>query len=152
MTELLMTEVGGYPLARILTVASMVLTVALLLWSLSKGKRRAKVRPWFDIARALAQIAAVVAVAWFTGVSTPVCLVVGCVLLGLVIGVVQGTQLRLAVDDGKVFATRSVIGLVIWGGGLVLMQGAGLANRTGLLRLGQGISWFSIGINFGIWV
>ena len=44
-------------------------------------------------------------------------------------------------------AKRNLAGFAVWGAGLIMMQGAGLANRTGLLQLGQTITWFSIGVN-----
>lgn len=137
-------------LTQILTTASIVLTLALLAWSLSKGLRRSRLRPVFDIVRIVVQIAVVVTIPMLTGVTTPTTMLLGAVALGGAVGFFQGQHLEVAIEGKKIFVNRSIVGFVIWGGGLILMQAAGLANRTGLVQIGQGISWLSIGIAVGL--
>jgi len=136
----------------LLTYVSIAVTLALLLWSLSKGLKRTRLRAGFDAARIVIQIAVAVAIPLITGVTTPAPLIIGASVLGLALGFEQGQRLRVECERDSVFVSRSVAGLVVWGVGLLLMQGAGLANRTGLLQLGQAITWFSVGIAVGLMI
>ncbi|KAG1647609.1 hypothetical protein GQR58_030467 [Nymphon striatum] len=134
----------------IITAVSIALTVVMLAFSLSKGLRKSRLRPVFDVVRVLIQVGAAVAVPIITAVVTPPLLMVGAVLIGVAVGVAQGMFVNVEVENDHVFASRSIIGFVIWGAGLLMMQGAGLANRTGLVEIGQAVTWLSIGISVGL--
>lgn len=143
-------ESVGVSVTQIITAASIVLTVLMLGFSLWKGLRRARLRPLFDITRVVIQSAIAVAVPVLTNVVSPAYMVLGPALVGLALGLLQGQRLKVEIDQARLYATRSMVGFMIWGAGLVLMQGAGLANRSGLVEIGQAVTWLSIGISVGL--
>ena len=130
----------------VIAIIAICLTVALLLWSLTKGLQRLRLRPYFDVARILVQVAVAVAIPAITGVTMSIGLVVGSVVVGLILGLAQSRGLLvelielIELIDDDIFVSRSMISFMIWGGGLVLMQAAGLANRTGLVQIGQAVT------------
>ena len=144
------TNANEFTLTEIITAVSIALTIALLVFTLWKGLKRARLRPLLDVARVVLQAATAVAIPLITGVTTAAGLVLASLAIGLVLGLLQGGRLELEVDDDRLYATRSSVGFAIWGIGLVLMQGAGLANRTGLVEIGQAVTWLSIGITAGL--
>lgn len=143
-------ESGVPSLSQIITVTSVVLSVLSLSFALSKARALLPLRPVFDYARLALQTVAVLAMASLSGVSTAPTLLLGAALLGGGLGYFQGASIEVSVDAGRVWLRRSLVGVAIWGGGLVLMQVAGLANRAGVVRLGQAIAWFSIGLTVGL--
>ena len=104
---------------QIISLASIALTVLMLGLSLWKGLRRARLRPLLDVARVVLQAATAVAVPLITKVITPLPLVIAPLAIGSALGAVQGRRLQVEADAGRLFATRSFAGFVVWGIGLV---------------------------------
>ncbi len=140
----------GISVTQIITAVSIALTIVLLGFSLWKGLKRARLRPLLDVTRIVLQAATAVAIPLITGVATSPFVVIASLAIGLLLGALQGQRLQLEVEGTRLFATRSMAGFVVWGVGLVLMQGAGLANRTGLVEIGHAVTWLSIGITAGL--
>ena len=137
-------------LQRIIATLSIMLSVGALLYALAKSRVRLPLRPAFDVGRLAVQVVGVLVMARLSGVTTSTVLLIGAAVLGVGLGAMQGQSLEVSVEQGRVWTRRSVLGVVIWGGGLVLMQVAGLANRAGAVRLGQAVAWFSIGVAVGL--
>ncbi|MFQ5554208.1 MAG: hypothetical protein ACE5GC_02410, partial [Acidimicrobiia bacterium] len=114
------------------------------------ARRQARIRPGFDVARVVLGIGSAIVLGLVTAVQTPGWLAVVAVGAGAALGYFQGGQLQVTIRDGSGFATRTMLGIVLWGGGLLAMQAAGLASRTGVFRLGQALAFFSIAITVGL--
>lgn len=149
-TVLGQTSTVTLSVTQILTTASILLTVLMLGLSLWKGLNRSRLRPTLDVLRIVIQSSVAVAIPLITGVTTEPAFIVGPAVGGLALGVLQGQRLLVEVDESQLYARRSKVGFLLWGAGLVLMQGAGLANRTGLVEIGQAVTWFSIGVSVGL--
>ncbi|MCP3857605.1 MAG: hypothetical protein GY698_23245, partial [Actinomycetia bacterium] len=85
-----------------------------------------------------------------TGASTPVGIALLCAVGGLAVGFWQGRETVVRLIDGELFAKRTLIGVVLWSGGLAGMQLAGLGNRSGLFSVGQAIGIFSMSTTVGL--
>ncbi len=128
-------------------IAGTAVAVAL---TLKMGFKSMPIRPVFDWARLGVQAGLAVLIPVASGVTTPLALIVGAVPVGVLVGFMQGQQLDVRVENAKLVAQRSATGFAIWGGGIVLVQIAAVASRSGLVQIGLGISWFSIGIGLGL--
>ena len=126
-----------------------VISAALLIRSLRRARHPMVVRELFDAARHRLAMAAVVAVVVITGVRAPTPVLALSLVAGLLFGLVTGSSMLLEPRDRRIYATRSVVGAAIWGAGLVSAQCAGLADRTGLFRVGQAVSWFGVATAVG---
>lgn len=135
---------------QVLVVVAIIVSIAALGYALAKARQALPVRPLFDGLRLIVQIAAVVAMARLSGVTTAFELLVGAGLLGVGLGALQGNASEAWIEQGKTWSRRSPLAIAIWGGGLVLMQAAGLANRAGLVQVGQAVAWMSIGATIGM--
>lgn len=132
-----------------LAIVATAVSAALLLRSLRRGRAPAVVRQVFDAARGVVQLAAVVAIVVITGVRSPLPLLLIAVGVGLATGAFIGSTLQLELRERRVFARRSIVGAAVWGGGLMVAQLAGIADRAGVFRVGQAISWFGLAVAIG---
>ncbi|HSR15582.1 MAG TPA: hypothetical protein VLL51_07505, partial [Gemmatimonadales bacterium] len=127
----------------------LVITVALLAFAVATCRRPAPVRMRRDVLRIVVSVVAILVMARITGVSTPAGLVALAIGGGLLLGALQGWNTKVLKQDGKVLAAKAPAGVAAWGMGVLVMQGAGIASRTGALQLGQGISWLGASVLAG---
>lgn len=137
-------------LSQLVVVFSTAVSAAVLYLSLRKAAREVRIRAGFEWARIVLGIGGVFTVGVVVGVQTPRALTVGAVVVGGAIGYFQGQQTLVFLRDSKLWAKRTVWGIALWSVGLVAMQAAGLGSKTGLFRLGQAISFFSMSVALGI--
>jgi hypothetical protein len=133
-------------------VGSIVLTVVSLTFAVLFIRRQARIRFGFDVARAVVGVTAILVMAAVAGVTTPVGAVGGAIAAGLALGFLQGSSVQVASGERGFYARRSPLGIVLWGVGIVAMQAAGLAARSGMVRIGQTIAWFSVCLGVGLMV
>jgi hypothetical protein len=137
-------------LARAITIGSIVLTVASLTFAVIFARKRSRIRPGFDLTRAVVGIAAILAMAAVTKVTTSTVAVVVAIAVGLALGFAQGSAVEISTGERGLYARRSPVGVVLWGAGIVTMQAAGIASRTGTVRVGQTLAWFSACLGIGL--
>ncbi len=142
---------GEWP-ARAITIGSIVLTVASLAVAVLFARKASRIRVGFDVARAAVGVVAILAMAAITHVTTPLFAVVLAIAGGLALGFTQGTTLEVSRTERGWFARRSPVGIVLWGAGIVAMQAAGIASRTGIVKIGQTLAWFSVCLGIGLLV
>ena len=142
----------GEGLARAITIGSIVLTVASLGLAVVFARKKTRIRIGFDLTRAIVGIGAILVMAAVTNVTTSTLAVLLAVAGGLALGFTQGSSLEISTGERGFYARRSPIALVGWGAGIIVMQAAGIASRSGAVRLGQTIAWFSACLGIGLLV
>ncbi len=121
------------------------LSVVGLLWTLRGAGKEKRVRPKLDTARVI--IISVVAIATTILLAhTPPWAIAAGVGLGAILGWMQGRNVTLRTDGPRTFEKRKVIAIFAFAVGLVVSQGAGLLNRTGVIGIGVGVSFLSAAI------
>lgn len=151
MTVLLaQLDANASPLQRVLAGLLIAFSVAALFFALTRALKQMPIRPVFDYLRLGLQVGGVVIMASVVGISSEPQSLVVAAAVGLVVGLFQGNSLRISVANERVWAQRSRIGVAIWGASLIAMQIAGFANRAGIVKLGQVVAWFSVGITVGV--
>ncbi len=140
----------GEGAARAIAIGSIALTVASLTVAVIFTRKRSRIRVGFDVTKAVVSVIAITEMARVTGVTTPGVATAIAIAVGLGLGFAQGSSLKVSSGERGFYATRSPIGIALWGMGIVLMQGAGIAARTGTLRVGQTIAWFSACLGIGL--
>jgi len=133
----------GEGLARAIVIGSIALTAASLTLAVVCVRKRSRIRPRFDLTRAVVGVGAVLVMAEVTHVTTPWVTVDAAIAVGLALGFAQGSALEISRGERGFYARRSPAGVVLWGVGIVMMQAAGIASRTGTVRIGQTLAWFS---------
>lgn len=137
---------------RIFAVVGLVVSLLGLLMALLLMRKETRIRPVMEFIRiGLAAVMAVVSISLFAR-GAPAWAVVAALAGGGLLGFLQGRNLSLRVDGDKVFAKRGVMALFAFAGGLVLIQIAGLLNRTGVIHLGIALSFASAAITVGLMV
>lgn len=119
----------GKGLAQVVTFGSIALTVLSLVIAVLTARSRSRIRPAFDVTRAVVGVGAIVIMAAISGVTTPVFLVGLAIVVGTALGFAQGAHLLVVPGQGGLFARRSPVALALWGAGIVVMQAAGIAVR-----------------------
>lgn len=137
-------------LSQLVVVFSTAVSAAVLYLSLRKAAREVRIRPAFEWARIALGIGGALLIGIIVGVQTPQILAIGAVVAGGAIGYFQGQQTIVSIRDSKLWAKRTIWGIALWSGGLIAMQLAGLGSRTGLFRIGQAISFFSMAVALGL--
>lgn len=138
-----------WDIPRTIGVVSTVATVFFLLIAVLACRQPSPVRIRWDLARMALSGAAIVVMAMITRVSTPGPAIGGAILAGVLLGSVQGWSSKIETVENRIQARRSAWGLGAWAIGVVVMQSAGVASRTGTLKLGQTISWFGLALLVG---
>lgn len=136
--------------ARAISVFSILLTIGGLAVAANVMRRLLPIRIGWDVARVAISVGVVVVMAAVTGVTTPVPLAILALAGGLGLGVVQGRGIEIEEMAGRLVHRRTVVGIVVWGGGILVAQGAGLASRAGALQLGQAVAYFGVGASAGM--
>lgn len=134
---------------RSIGVAMTVLSVALLVISVRAARLPARLRLRRDVVRLVLQTggAAWIATASGVGVSIPVITAAGTV--GAIAGWYQGRTVDVSHRGEQIYIRRSLLGMLVWAGGLLLMQLAAFVNQAGLVDVGHAMSWFSAGVTTG---
>lgn len=140
----------GEGLARVLTIGSIGLTVVSLTVAVVFARKHSRIRIGFDLARAVVGVGAILLMAAVTHVTTPMGAIVAAVVVGAGLGFAQGSSLEVSPGERGFYAQRSPLGIALWGIGIVIMQGAGIASRAGTVRIGQTIAWFSACLGIGL--
>ncbi len=133
-----------------ITIGSIVLTVASLTLAVVFARKKTRIRVGFDVARAVIGVGAILAMAMITNVVTPVIAVLVAIAVGVGLGFTQGSTVEISAGEKGLYAKRTPIALVGWGAGIILMQAAGIASRTGAVQLGQTVAWFSACMGIGL--
>jgi hypothetical protein len=137
-------------MARIITMGAIGLTVVSLVLAVTFAKRRTRIRIGLDLVRATISVGAILVMAALTRVATPAAAVGAAIVVGFGLGFAQGSRLDVTAGEHGLHAKRSPAALALWGVGVVLMQAAGLASRTGAIQLGQTVAWFSACLGVGL--
>jgi hypothetical protein len=140
----------GEGVARATTIGAIALTVVSMVFAVLFARKRARVRIVFDLLRAGVSIGAILLMATLVGVATPGIAVAGAVAAGLGLGFAQGAHLEVTSGEGGFLAKRSPGALALWCVGVILMQAAGLASRSGAIQVGQAVAWFSACLGIGV--
>ncbi len=140
----------GEGFARAITIISIILTVGSLALAFALARRRSRIRPGFDAARAVVGVGAIVVVALLAHTWAPVAATVPAIAAGLGLGFAQGATLSISPGAGGFFARRSPLAMGLWGAGILIVQVAGIAARTGVVQIGQTIAWFSACLGIGL--
>ncbi len=138
-----------WDIPRIIGVVSIVASVFFLLIAVLACRRPSPVRIRWDLARMVLSGVAIVVMAMITRVSTPGPAIGGATLAGVLLGSVQGWSSKIETVENRILARKSAWGVGAWAVGVVVMQSAGVASRTGTLKLGQTISWFGLALLVG---
>ncbi len=136
----------------LITVVSILVTGVLLIRQLRRATKRIRLRPRLDLLRIVVQLGAVIVVAALLGAGAPIAALVLVGLFAVGPGYVQGRNLEISDDDGKLYAVRNTVAVAVWGVGLVIMQFAGLLRRTGILSVGQATAWVGVGLAIGLMI
>ncbi len=136
----------------LVTVVSILVTGGLLVRQLRRASKRIRLRPRLDIARIVIQFGSVILIAVLLGAGAPILALVFVGLFAVGPGYVQGRNLEISDDDGRLYAVRNTVAASVWGVGLVIMQLAGLLKRTGILGLGQATAWVGVGLAVGLMI
>lgn len=137
---------------RVVAVAGLVISLLGLLFALLLMRRETRIRPVMEIIRiGLAAVMAIVSITLFAR-GAPAWAVVAALAGGGLLGFLQGRNLSLRRDGEKIMAKRGVIALLAFAGGLILIQIAGLLNRTGVIQMGIALSLASAAITVGLMV
>ncbi len=137
-------------LSQLVVVFSTAVSAAVLYLSLRRAAREVRIRASFEWARIVLGIGGAFIVGVVVGVQTPQALAVAAIVAGGSIGYFQGQQTIVSIRDSKPWAKRTIWGIALWSAGLIAMQLAGLGSKTGLFRLGQAISFFSMSVALGL--
>jgi len=137
-------------LARVISIGSIVFTIASLALAVVFARKKTRIRVGFDLARSVIGVLAILVMATVTNVSTSTLAVLLAVVGGLALGFGQGSRLEFTEDEKGFHARRNPAAIALWGFGIVIMQAAGLASRAGAVRLGQTIAWFSVCLGIGL--
>ena len=99
-------------------------------------------RPMFDVIRVAVIGGAAVGSLVLLG-DTPIWAVAAGVGGGGTLGWIQGRNVAVRTAGKRAYEKRNVLAIIAFGVGLVLSQGAGLLNRTGVIGIGVGITFLS---------
>jgi hypothetical protein len=136
--------------SKLVVILSTAISAAVLFLSLRKAASEVRIRPAFEWARIALGIGGALLIGMIVGVQTSQVLAIGAIVTGGAIGYFQGQQTIVSIRDSKLWAKRTIWGIALWSGGLIAMQLAGLGSRTGLFRIGQAISFFSMSVALGL--
>lgn len=135
---------------RIIGLVLLLVSIAGIVVALRMLRRELPVRPKYDAIRLAIALGSALLITAVLSIGTPASLVAGGLGLGLVLGLFQGRAMKIRVTSDGVFATRTMASIVTWGAGMVLAQGAGIANRVGFAAIGLAVAYLSAGMAGGL--
>jgi hypothetical protein len=137
-------------LLQILGVVMLVVSVLGILLSLYLVGRESRLRPLFDILRVGVMAAVAAAMTFVFATKTPAWAFGAAVVLGLVLGVLQGRNLTVRQTEKGLYAKRTAIAVIAFVAGLVITQVAGLMGRAGAIQFGLALSILSVATAIGL--
>lgn len=135
---------------RVVGLVLLLISIAGIVVALRVLRRELPVRPKYDAIRLAIALGSALLITAVLSIGTPASLVAGGLGLGLVLGLFQGRAMKIRVTSDGVFATRTMSSVITWGAGMVLAQGAGIANRVGFAAIGLAVAYFSAGMAGGL--
>lgn len=135
---------------RVVGIVLLLVSIAGIVVALRVLRRELPVRPKYDAIRLAIALGSALLITAVLSIGTPGWLVAGGLGLGLVLGVLQGRAMKIRVASDGVFGTRTTASVVTWGAGMVLAQGAGIANRVGFAAVGLAVAYMSAGMAGGL--
>jgi len=115
-------------------------------------RRETRIRERRDLLRiGITLVVSVLAVV-IVGRDAPLWAILVAIGLGLALGTWQGANVLVRNTERGLMAKRSLVAIVAFAAGIVLMQVAGLLNRTGGVALGVATSFLSAAITAGLFV
>lgn len=141
---------SGEAILRGVGLILLLASIAGIVVALRVLRRELPVRPKYDAIRLAIALGSALLITAVLSIGTPGWLVAGGLGLGLILGVFQGRAMKIRVASDGVFATRTMASIVTWGAGMVLAQGAGIANRVGFAAIGLAVAYFSAGMAGGL--
>ena len=136
--------------ARIFSLVIALISIGALLLAVFFVRRETRIRPGRDVLRFALSMATAVAMTLVHGAGTPVPWIAVALAAGAALGVFQGAQVRLRADAGRLYARRTIPGVIGWGAGVTLLQLAGVFGRAGLVPLGTAGSFFGAALLGGM--
>lgn len=137
-------------LARILALVATVVSVAAVGLTLLTMRKETRLRPRFEILRAVVTAAGAIGFVVLLSRPTPLWAIGAAVVLGLALGWVQGSNSQLRMTEKGVMARRAGWAVVAFAAGVVLIQAASWLNRTGVIAVGVAISFLSAALAAGV--
>jgi hypothetical protein len=135
---------------RVLSLAALVLSGGILVFSIISVRKEQRVRPGLDLFRLAITLLTTGLMARFLGVATPEALMGVGFLVGLLVGLYEGLHLKVRFLGKRTFARRTILGIAAWGAGLVIVQAAGVIGRAGMADFGLALSFLGIGQVIGL--
>ncbi|KAA3637030.1 MAG: hypothetical protein DWP92_08605, partial [Armatimonadetes bacterium] len=122
-----------------------------LLWTIKSSGKERRIRPRFDVMRIILVGGMAVGMFIILG-STPWWAALAGIGVGLVLGFIQGRNVAIRVDGKKAFEKRAAWAIGAFIAGLLIAQIAGLLNRSGVIKLGVGLSFMSVAAAIGLFL
>jgi len=135
---------------RVSSVLLIVLTVLVGIFAVSRAARPRPVRVGRELLRVALGMAGAVIVGVVSSVGSSPAVLVAAAAVGVLVGSVRGRSLEVYVEGGRTLARGTPVTVGLFALGMVVVQAAALANRSGLLRLGQAGTVFTVGVGLGI--
>jgi hypothetical protein len=135
---------------RIVSVGALALSGGLLVLAVVSVRKEQRVRPGFDLLRLGISLTTTALMARFLGVETSEGLMGLGLLLGILFGLWEGLHLKVRFLGSRAFARRTLLGIVAWGAGVLVVQLAGVADRVGMADLGLSLSFVGVGQIVGL--
>lgn len=135
---------------RALSVLLIVLTVLVGIFAVSSAVGPRPVRVGRELLSVALGMAGAVVVGVVSSVGSSPAVLVTAAAVGVVVGSVRGRSLEVYVEDGRTLARGTPITVGLFALGMVVVQAAALASRSGVLRLGQAGTVFTLGVGLGV--
>lgn len=142
-------SVVALALPRVVGVGLAIVGAAITIVAIRAASRPSPVRERRDLLRLVLSISGIVAVALIVRVGIAPLWLLGAVAAGGALGWVTGSNLDLRWSDDRLVGVRQPLGIAAYLVGLVGMQLAANLSRTGLLRVGIGLSAFGAALLAG---
>lgn len=136
----------------LLAAIGVLLTAAVVLLAVRGARRSAPIRPWPEAARIAVGAAAIVLMAILTGVTVQPIVAIGAVVVGLVLGLLQGAAAEVRLQGDRLHWRRSLIAIAVWGAGVVLMQVAAILGLSGAFAFAQAVAYLALAASVGLMV
>jgi len=115
-------------------------------------RRETRIREKRDMLRIAITVAVSGAAVLIIGRDAPLWAILVAVGLGIALGTWQGSSLIVRSTERGLMAKRSMLAIVAFGSGVLLMQAAGFLNRSGGVTLGVAVSFLSAALTAGLFI
>ncbi len=144
-------EEAGPTWLKVIGWVLLAVSVAGLLWTIKSSGKERRIRPRFDVIRIILVGGMAIGMFIILG-NTPWWAALVGIGVGLVLGLIQGRNVAIRVDGKKAFEKRAAWAIGAFIVGLLIAQIAGLLNRSGVIKLGVGLSFMSAAAAIGLFV